>query len=134
VDDLLDLLAQLCGEFAAGSFHDRNGQERAVADLCDPSVAGGECANVSWQFALFCRAQGLQTHVRDSDPDSLGYHDRPLAGVSRHTVCGFRAGRSRRDLPLAVDWTCAQYGYEALPLLLLREGGRWQRVPNGLSA
>lgn len=117
-----------------GVYHNLGGYERSLEQLRNPQWAGGECANLSWQFVAFASSHRMRLKVRDTDPDALGYHDRTIRGVNRHTVAVWAEQLSKNGNAMpgstlyAVDWTCAQYGYDAFPMVLLYTGSGWERV------
>jgi hypothetical protein len=119
-------LGTLIGAYIAdGRYSSLTGYEENLDRLRSPQWAAGECANVSWQFTAFAASKGVAVKPYDSDPDSLGYHDRALRGASRHTVVRWHHRETGRRY--LVDFTAAQYGYtDAFPLVSVRQdSGDW---------
>lgn len=110
-----------------------------IAGLKDPEKADGRCQEVALDLVDYLRLlggfdqPGREAYlsgdewvdgemVRDySSPDDLGYHDRTRPGQNSHVVCFVDLGAET----LAIDFTAAQYGYEAFPLV--------QRLTRGAS-
>lgn len=107
-------------------------------ELVDPKLAFGQCVRVSLQFAEWLREEILADDARQDEtwdprrfglvmtphhgPDWFGYADRPVAGVDRHTAVVVSTAVGT----FSVDWTAAQYGYNAAPLVQLRDELHWE--------
>jgi hypothetical protein len=107
-------------------------------ELVDPALAFGQCVIVSMNFSAWLRTEILADDKLQDEtwaphrfglvmtphhgPDWFGYIDRPVAGVDRHTavIVSTPVGT------FAIDWTAAQYGYDAAPLVQLRDELHWE--------
>lgn len=125
------VFGQLTGDAALDRLLARFAARPQIAVLTDPQKADGRCQEVAQDLVDYLRLlggfdqPGREAYisgdewvdgemVRDySSPDDLGYGDRSRPGQNSHIVCFVDLGEET----LAIDFTAAQYGYEAFPLV-----------------
>jgi hypothetical protein len=109
----------------------RFGARPQIASLRDPAKADGCCQEVTQDLIDYLRLlggfdkPGREAYIsgdewldgemiRDYDsPDDFGYTDRTRQGQNSHVVCFVDIGEET----FAIDFTAAQYGYDAFPLV-----------------
>lgn len=122
---------ELTGDAALDRLLTRFATRPQIAVLRDPTKADGCCQEVAQDLVDYLRLlggfdkPGREAYlsgdewvdgemVRDYDsPDDFGYQDRIRPGQNSHVVCFV----DLEDQTLAIDFTAAQYGYGAFPLV-----------------
>lgn len=106
--------------------------DKPVAEWRSCSADNAACHAIAEVFVEFLAEEGIEAELSDEadqewfadSPDALGYNDRPVQGVTWHTVAIVYCD----DQVFSYDWTAAQYGYKEFPLIQRYQSGEgWQR-------